>query len=416
MRLDFLAPRRVSSRLAIVCTLAFVCASCGTDGGDHGTGASDAAAVPRSSQPRSQDESQLRAQSQQGQQAQSGAASATCASKPAPKAGVVVEGRKRFLLGGNLPWVDFGADFGGLSAWNQRGVSGKMEAARVKIRALRQSGVRVIRWWMFPRIHGEAITFDASGNPTGLGRGVEADVHAALRLAHEEDVYLQLTLFSFDNFKPAAMESGVAFRGLADVVRTPAKRMKMVSNVVSALGQIVEKSTYKARMQSWDLVNEPEWAVAGPGVGGDEAFDPMHDLETVDHASMLAFLKEMKAALKRANPGSQITVGAAALKWRRAWLDVGQDFLTFHYYDWVDQWYPAKKPLADWGLPAVPVVIGEFPPAGLNGTVLDRLLKMWLDNGYAGAFVWQDDTGHALSAAHRQTLKAFAETHRCMVL
>lgn len=48
---------------------------------------------------------------------------------------------------------------------------------------------------------GDGVRFDASDSVLGLGSTTLSDLNRALELAAQCDVYLMLTLFSFDNFR-----------------------------------------------------------------------------------------------------------------------------------------------------------------------------------------------------------------------
>src|SRR5262249_49610717 len=136
-------------------------------------------------------------------------------------------------------------------------------------------------------------------------------------------------------------------------------------NLVVPVADAVESSPYKHRMIAWDLINEPEWAVTGPNLYGGEAFDPNTSLDVVTHAEMEVFLQDLASHL-RGHSSALLSVGSAAIKWYDAWQNVDQDFYMFHYYDWVYEYYPytTHNP-STLGL-TKPVVIGEFPNAGLS--------------------------------------------------
>ncbi|MBN1609194.1 MAG: hypothetical protein JW940_21370 [Polyangiaceae bacterium] len=125
----------------------------------------------------------------------------TCSadSCPAPNAGVTIQRKKRFMYGVNYAWPSFAGDFGGIAAWNQSGVAGAKAARTADLTQMKDNGVDIVRWWMFPDLRGDGVQLDSSGTPSGLGSSVVDDIHAALDIAASLDLHLKLTLFSFDN-------------------------------------------------------------------------------------------------------------------------------------------------------------------------------------------------------------------------
>ena len=343
----------------------------------------------------------------------------TCQDSCPATNGLTWQCRKRFALGTNWAWHQFGADFGGISAWNQRGVSQNASAFQDDLAAMKAKKAVVIRWWMFPRFWSSGIYFSAGDIPKGVGGTLIADVQKGLELAEQADLYLVLTLFSFDNFKPTADESGIHTPGLQPVALDAGKRKELFDNVIAPIAAAVEASPYRKRALAWDMINEPEWAMTGPNPYGNSPFEPQSGLQTVTHSEMVTFLSELAAAL-RAHSSAQITLGSAAIKWATAWKHLDLDFYQLHYYDWVYEWYPYDAvTLQSQGLTDKPVVMGEFPNAGLSAIpsknlparTASQLVSDLLDHGYAGALSWSyTDTSSQWSALDLET---FADTHIC---
>jgi len=102
-------------------------------------------------------------------------------STPLP-AGVRVpwQGQDWYLLGANLPWYNWGCDFG--CGPNGGASSPTVRAALDSgFSRLEASGVNVARWWVFPGNPWQ-ITRDASGLPTGINPAVYDDFDAALEV------------------------------------------------------------------------------------------------------------------------------------------------------------------------------------------------------------------------------------------
>jgi hypothetical protein len=248
----------------------------------------------------------------------------------------------------------------------------------------------------------------------GISGSEAADIEAALSLAAQADVYLKLTLFSFDNFRG----DDRAGHGLTKIITNPERRRALVENVVRPIAKTVSASANAARMLSWDVINEPEWAMTGDDGRGDQPFDANPELMSVSFAEMETFVRDVVGAL-RMESTSPITVGQAAIKWAHAFTQVGLDYYDVHYYGWVDQYFPiGGKSLADYGLADKPVVVGEFPLDGWtnpNGTldaaqVVDKVFKA----GFSGAKAWAF-TADGNWPANKAKLQSFAAAKGCSV-
>ncbi|HEX9052732.1 MAG TPA: hypothetical protein VF841_19555 [Anaeromyxobacter sp.] len=311
-------------------------------------------------------------------------------------AGVTWNCEKRFMYGANWAWRSFAADFGGVSSWGLAGVDANPAPFADGLAQMKAAGASVIRWWMFPRLLTDTIQWDADGAPAGITPSLAADIQRALALAEAADVYIMLTPFSFDNFRPTTFENGVLSRSLAPMVTDPALRQKLMDNLLGPIADAVARSPYKNRLIAWDLMNEPEWAMTGPSLTGDPDFPAQPGLDLVTHAQMETFLGEA-ANLLRARSGALVSVGGAAIKWAKAWSRIGLDFYQFHYYDWVYENFPyTQVTLASAGVTDKPVVMGEFPAEGLSavpskGLPARSASEFAADlsaNGYAGALSW----------------------------
>jgi hypothetical protein len=339
---------------------------------------------------------------------------------PAP-AGVEWQCKKRFMLGANWAWRDFGTDFGGLDVWGRKGVSEDAAAYSAEMAELKAGGSTVIRWWMFPRFLTDSIQWGGDNAPSGISGTLIADVQKALELAEQNDVYLMLTPFSFDNFKYENTESGGVYsRSINEMATDATKRQKLLDNLIRPVAKAVEESPYKHRMLAWDLINEPEMAMTGNNPYGAEAFNPLMGMNTMTHAQMKAFLDALGAVL-REESSALLTIGSASIGWASAWSQSDIDFYQVHYYDWVYYKFPysnAAYSPANMGIGDKPVVMGEYPYRGLTAgsnlpsrTLAELLNDLWT-YGYAGALGWsKSDLG--LGGFDASTQKTFADAHAC---
>lgn len=324
--------------------------------------------------------------------------------------GVPHLGRRRFMLGVNYPWYDFGSDFGGLAAWGTAGVAASAPQHAAALARMREHGAGVVRWWMFPDFRGDAVRFDDAGEPQGLAGTAIADIHEALALAEQADVYLELCLFSFDAFRPTVVVGGVKITGLSPIVRQPKLRGAFIERVVRPVARAAAESPYAHRLVAWDVMNEPEWAITGRNPYGDPKYTTMEGLDAVEHGEMETFLAEVIQGLRQESR-AKITVGSAGVKWARAWRRLDVDFYQVNWYDWLERWRPHDRPPSAYGLGDKPVVVGEFPAKGLGGFSLLSLTRDWYRAGYAGALGWAYREG--MGREELEQVKAFAGDHPC---
>ena len=326
-----------------------------------------------------------------------------------PTGGVPVNGQAAFQYGINYAWANFGSDFGN----NRRGVAIMRAQRLASLMDMKAHGVDLVRWWVFPNFQGGGVDFDAAtGAPTGLGGTTAADIAAALDIAAQANVHLQFAFFSFDTFKTMVNSTTVNPHNLASLIATPAMLSTLVSNVVVPFVNQVNLSPNRDRAASWDVINEPEWAIsATPTDGVDPPFSPQTTVTAVTYPVMLSFVKAVVNGLHGASD-RPVTVGAAAMKWAKAWAGVG-DFYTFHLYDWINADYPYTKSLAAYGVTDKPVVLGEFPIQGLTGVPYATLLDTIYRLGYAGALAWSFNDAAFPWSPNNAGVKAFADAHPC---
>ncbi len=357
-----------------------------------------------------------------------GACSTSSDTCPAPKGGVTVSCKKRFMYGVNYAWSSFAGDFGGIPSWSQNGVAADKAARTTDLTDMKGNGVDVVRWWMFPDLGGDGVHLDSSKTPSGIGSTVVDDLNAALDIAAQLDIHIKLTLFSFDSFWNDFTDSGITFPSLQPIAIDSAKRAALIKNVVIPIAQAVEASPNKDRMIAWDVINEPEWSITGSDPYGDQAFDPTtsgsnnRTMATVTFAQMETFVKDVVTALHGAS-SAPVTVGSAAVKWAKAWSQVGLDFYDFHWYGWVDQYFPHTNTPTDYKVDDKPVVVGEFPlnPSSdttgqsFGGITYGKLVDDFLAAGYAGTQGWAfSDTSDAFSWSNaKANVKAWADAHPC---
>jgi len=276
---------------------------------------------------------------------------------PAGAAGTRVswQGQSYYLAGANVPWFNWGCDFG---CGANSGVSSAATKSAIdaKFASAAAAGIHVIRWWAF---EGDAwqIQRDANSTPTGLNASVYADFDAALALATKYDLYLDLVLFSSPTAIPTAWETD------------PSKR----SALVAALTPLFARYGTDPHLLSWEVFNEPE-------------FDIWNG--KIDQASVQATVRGIVAAVHRSGK-TFVTVSSGFMDGLPMWVGMGLDYYQAHWYDFMSSGdycaictdYATVK--AKYGLDR-PLVIGEL----YVGTDTPGRLETFYGKGYAGAWPW----------------------------
>lgn len=278
---------------------------------------------------------------------------------------------------------------------------------------MKSSGAGVVRWWVLPDLRGAGVTFDSNDVPTGLGGTFEKDLLKALELAEKNDVYLMMTILSFDAFNPTRTVDGLRIRGIQPMILDAKKRSALLEKVIRPMARIAEQSPYKKRLMTWELINEPEWAIKGAGKYGDDPFDCTGStLQCLTHDQMESFLSDMAKVL-RSESKALLSVGGAAIKWKTAWTRLDIDYYQFHFYEWVNQYYPYTKSPKDWQLTDKPIVMGEYPMNGINGANATKLISSWYGNGFAGSLGWSVTDPSFNWAGNRSALKDAVRQNSC---
>jgi hypothetical protein len=284
-----------------------------------------------------------------------------------------------YLQGADYPWVNYGNDFGG-NAWGAYGVhsSGTNATVDADFTKMAAEGIHVTRWFVFT--DGRAgITF-ANGLPTGLDTYVFQDLDAAVQIAAKHNIYLNLVLLDFSFMFNATTVNGVQIGGHANLINTSAGQQALINNVFVP---VFQRYGHNAQIISWEVMNEPEWAITEDGALNGNISQPS------SLANFQSLTTQVATAI-HANTQSYVTVGEASMKWDQQWKGLGLDFYQIHYYDWM-QPYPVTNvyaaTYASLGLDR-PVVLGEFPAGGSATATLQQYLDTWFNNGYAGTWSW----------------------------
>jgi hypothetical protein len=326
--------------------------------------------------------------------------------------GIKWDGKKRFLYGMNYAWNQYGGDFGGLAAWNWKGVTANYQAIDADFADMKAHGVNVVRWWMFPSLWGDGIRFNEAGTPLGLNAAIKEDLKTAIGLTEKHDMYIMLTLWSATSFSPTKVTSGAKHKSLYPIATDKKKTVSLINNVIAPIAKITEQSEFKKRVIAFDIINEPEWAMKGASKYGDPGFDCVAPYECLTHEQMESFVAAQIAAIRK-HSNALITIGSSAIKWGKSWSKLDLDFYQFHYYDWVHQWYPFTRTPDKYGLNDKPVIIGEFPLSGVKDLPMADFIGGIRYLNYAGFLGWAVTDKNYDWPKDRATIKAFYEENKC---
>ena len=284
-----------------------------------------------------------------------------------------------YLHGANVPWYNWGCDFGCNA---NGGVSSNTATLGAGFAKLKGAGIKNARWWVFPGDPWQ-ITRDGAGAPTGLNPAIYADFDAALQLAETYDLTYDFVLFSGPTALPSAWLTDAGQR----------------AKLAGALSPLFARYKDHPRILSWEVVNEPEWDIWNNQIG---------------QAAVQETVKAIAAAV-HAKTSTYVTVGAANIAGLPLWKGLGLDYYRAHWYDHMTgDWcapctdYATLK--AKYGLDA-PVVIGEY----YSGSGADALKRHedWYAKGYAGATAWSlfSQRTHDLLAIDFTAAATFAGRH-----
>jgi hypothetical protein len=267
-----------------------------------------------------------------------------------------------FVFGANLPWFEYGVDFGA-NAWRPAGGVGRDEArdpAAHELAVLAETGVQAVRWFLF--CDGRAgIRFDERGVPTGLDDFVYRDLDAALELLGREHMSAMFVLLDFHWCRPGRTIDGVQMGGRAGVLHDRRTRERLLEHVFRP---VLERYGSEPSIFAWDVFNEPEWVAPN---------------------RLKDFMREAITMI-RACSSRPVTIGSAGARWSAWYRDLDLDFYQVHWYDSMDEHVPLETPVAAHGFDR-PVLLGEFPTRGSRRT-WKEIVETARASGYAGAFYW----------------------------
>lgn len=324
------------------------------------------------------------------------------------------DGRRIFVAGFNLAWINFANDVGDRDL--------DLRAFRKAMKAVADAGGNTMRVWLSTNGSRDPV-FGSDGLVSGLGNKTIGNVKKMLAVAKEHNMLLMPVLLTH-NFMQR--QSGVDLERNRRLLTTDEGLEAYIKYalvpLVSAIGQ-------DPNLLCWEIANEPEGMVEGVGWTD----------ERISRLDVQIFTNRMTGAIRRAVPGVLVTTGtvtADKLLWYldNALVQAGGDpdgvldFYTFHYYGWNGPANsPFTRPASFWRMDK-PVMVGEFPSSSWSPSTksssplkdsgdIDRLLPALYDGGYAGGLYWQYQAEGAVDSWLKgfrtagPALKAFVEQH-----
>ena len=310
----------------------------------------------------------------------------------APSAFSAPEAFSRFHVGVNLPWMQYGCDFGA-NAWNPHGGIGlAANSSRLaKILAeIRARDMHVVRWFVL--CDGRAgVRFAADGTPLGLDDAFFNDADAALTVIRESGLRVVFVLFDFHWCRGARTIKGVRCGGHCATLRAGPRHEALFANVIEP---ILARYGNEPAIAAWDVMNEPEWVTFRSG-----SLSPLH---TVSRAAMRSFLLQTTARI-HGHTRQPATVGLASLRGLSLCRDIGLDFYQVHWYDKHEPRAPLATKIESLALDR-PVVLGEFPTVNSRHSV-GEILRIARTAGYGGAWCWSANAADEFTAGSLPILR-----------
>lgn len=296
-----------------------------------------------------------------------------------------------WLNGINLPWIDFGQDFGGGSDSGP-----KIQEAFEKFHS---AGINSVRIWIHCDGRRNPLFDEPGGRVIGLPDGFLDDFKTILDAAEKNGIKVMPALWSFDMVKDRSHEEFATAGVQNNLLMNDAYLDTYIDN---ALIPLIDACDTHPALFAWEICNEPEWMVENLNI-------PLDRVQRF-HARIAAVIHQ--------NGKKPVTTGSASIKWNSDkvsgavanwWSDEAMqsvysdkdaylDFYQVHVYGWMlkNGFDPYLYTPEELGLDK-PVMIGEAPGTNMVGedaegkeviyTPLD-MLRLAREKGYFGHYFW----------------------------
>jgi len=286
-----------------------------------------------------------------------------------PITDLTVNIKKTFSPAVNLPWSNYGTDFGKVEAWSDSGVSNIKSKLSTKFENLKTSGIHSVVWHLFA--DGRAAPeFDSKGDPKDLDSDFWSDYDDAVKLAETNSLGIFWVLLDYKWFNPPEINNNATIGGHADVITDPEKRKKFFNKILIPL---IKRHHQNPHINGWILINEPENAIR-------EGY--------VQAETLKEFFTEASAIIKKKTCNQHVAIGSRDIpSYIYYWSDLEIDAIIFHHYEsylppsvhWLYANYPKLK--------GKNIFNGEFF-ISQSEKELSRYLYWMRALGFAGAWPW----------------------------
>ncbi|SRR6266487_360280 len=275
-----------------------------------------------------------------------------------------------FLAGYNYPWNHYSYDFSG----NSSNIHEEYTTVNDHFADLAANGVRVTRWFVFCDLAQNPL-FDDQGHVKGLSEGFFQAFDDALAIARTNHIYLIPDLID----STVLLNKGNKVAQLRSAIFTdPTIRQSFFDRAVKP---ILQRYGQDANILAWSPINEPDYVTTGVNANPDSIGIP--------YQSMKDFMRQFTRYV-HTYTHQMVTIENGPLHFTHQWMNLGFDFYSPHYYDWMASHWPDSDPVtntaASFNLDK-PIVLGELPTASSKYSV-PQLLDALYNNGYAGALFW----------------------------
>ena len=299
----------------------------------------------------------------------------------------------KFVFAANLPWLEYGQDFGAVTAWHsKKGVASPAseKLAGKQLWELSNGGVEAVVWFLLA--DGRAAPkLDRDGFPQELDDVFWKDYDAALEAARIHHVGIVWVLLDYKWFLPGATVNGAELFGRADVINDPRKRTRFIDEVITPL---VSRHPDHPNILGWILLNEADLALRPSCTGANSRKAPC-----VSPEALRTFAIEARDVIHGKAAGQPVSIDFSTFEdfVQNAALARELDFLVVHHYA-SNLPPPAGYLKHALGLPpAMPLYIGEFDST-VPPNARTRLVRWSRTLGFDGIWPWSVNALHGEDA------------------
>jgi len=317
------------------------------------------------------------------------AVASTSFAMPAASRVTLPSGKKVFVSGMNLAWINYAGDVG-----NTALSANTITRMNTAMKAVHDSGGNTMRIWL--STDGTKDPIYTNGYVSGPGSSTVANIKTMLQLAKTNKILLM----------PVLLTHNWVNKDINATILANNKTMLTTDSGLSAylknyLTPVVTAIGNDPNLLCWEIFNEPEGMTDGWS----------SPAGTITKLQVQKAVNRIAGTIHRAVPGVLVSNGAASISTVKNYTDANLlaagadadgklDFYMAHYYGWNGTSNsPFTKSYASWTLDK-PLVIGEYASSDWSPSTastskmqdagkVDTLLNYLNKAGYAGGLGWQ---------------------------